>query len=96
MPRTTRQHTTRLGAMSGAEMRAIRERLQLTTNDLAKLIRCSGATIRNLESGSVPHQRHPTKQTELLLLLADIPAGYALLKQLRQQRDLREIMQQTP
>ena len=91
MPRTTR-----LGAMTGAEMRAIRERLRLTANDLAKLIGCTGATIRNLESGSVKHQQRPTKQTELLLLIADVPAGLALIKQIRQQQDLREILQQTP
>lgn len=44
----------RRAAMTGQEFRVLREQMDLTTEQLARLIGCSGASLRNLEASHGP------------------------------------------
>jgi len=65
-------------ALSADDVREIRERVQLTQEELAQLIQVSIATIRNWEQG----RRHPTGPARALLMALrnDTPAVIKALR----------------
>lgn len=65
------------GLLSGAEIRAIRERFALTQGDLAKLLHLGQNTVSRWESG---RNVQTAAMDVLLRLLRDVPGSLAYLK----------------
>lgn len=62
---------TRASPMDGTQIKDLRQALDLSVQDLARLLDCREQTIRNLESPQAA--KHPSRQMALLLHLLTLP-----------------------